>query len=435
MAVEKLLRHQIRLLKSKKPKTLMMAGRGAGKSQGAGRLVLKLLSEHKSILISGPTYKQLKIVLFREIETALRLHGVPYHLDKSQMIFTVTIGGEDLFVYGVSADSYESARGYTNITALIMDEAALHTKQCLDVLMACLRGQFEPQVYLLTTPRGSSNWTAAFLDDPDCEVITCGTKDNFFLSPAYIELLEKQYSGDFYRQEILGEIVDSITQALLSTADVKRMRQNLPVPAAGVWGRVAGLDVGLSLGGDPSVLVVREGPNFIDSASWQLADTNELATRVVQELVRLRVHTLVIDSTAIGKGPADVIRKMFPNTILINFGASSTDPAYTNRRAQIWMTMARKIKEGVISMPADGDVWNDVCEELGMTEYMLMRSTNKMMLEPKDKVKSKLGRSPDAGDAAALTFAIPDILLNEPTMPISGESSWHSSYGSNSWMG
>jgi PBSX family phage terminase large subunit len=232
MSEELLLPHQIALLESVTPYTLMIAGRGVGKSQGASRLVIKLLAEHKSTIISGPTYKQLKIVLFKAVEEALKIHKIPYHLNKAQMIFTIFLGAETLYIYGVSADSYETARGYTNVTALIIDEAALHTKECLDVLTACCRGQFDPvtkvpfkpQVYMVTTPRGSSNWTARYLDHPECTVISCGTKDNFFLSDAYISLLESQYSGDFYRQEILGEIVDSITLALVSQADVNRMK-------------------------------------------------------------------------------------------------------------------------------------------------------------------------------------------------------------------
>jgi hypothetical protein len=40
----------------------------------------------------------------------------------------------------------------------------------------------------------------------------------------------------------------------------------------------------------------------------------------------------------------------------------------------------------------------------GATRY---RSNNELILEDKDKIKARLGFSPDLGDAAALTFAEP----------------------------
>ena len=35
------------------------------------------------------------------------------------------------------------------------------------------------------------------------------------------------------------------------------------------------------------------------------------------------------------------------------------------------------------------------------------KSNNELILEPKDKIRERLGFSPDLGDAAALTFAVP----------------------------
>ena len=42
--------------------------------------------------------------------------------------------------------------------------------------------------------------------------------------------------------------------------------------------------------------------------------------------------------------------------------------------------------------------------EKGKTRF---KSNNELVLEPKDSIRERLGFSPDLGDAAALTFAIP----------------------------
>jgi hypothetical protein len=185
------------------------------------------------------------------------------------------------------------------------------------------------------------------------------------------------------------------------------------------------------LGGDASVLVTRQGANFLERHAWHLADANDLAQAVVTELVRQGVHTLYVDSTAIGKGPADIIRKMFPNTVLVNFGGSATNKLYRNKRAEIWMELAKRVKEGSVTMPNES-CWDNVCEELLNTEYMMMTGSNTMMLEPKQKVAAKLARSPDDGDAAALTCTMPDVPMIESDW--NHVPSYHVASGNNGWM-
>ena len=432
MAKESLLPHQLKLLKSITPVTVMMGGRGIGKSQAASRLILKKIAEGKSCLVSGPTYKQLKHVLFRGIQDAFDLHNVPNDLNKADMTFTTRVGGRTQYIYGTSASTYEDARGYTNITTLVMDEAALHTRECFEVLLACCRGQGPPEVYLLTTPKGSSNWTSSIIQDPNVTVIRAGTRDNFFLAPEYIKLLESQYSGDFLRQEIYGEIVDSITQALLSKADLDACCNNIPYAGEdGAWMKVAGLDVGRSLGGDPSVLVSRTGRNFQDCFKWQERDSMRLAEQVWAKCLELRIERLIVDETGLGGPVVDRLRQLWPGHVFgINFGSHSSDTRYRNERARIWMTMAQKIKAGV-HFP-DRELFEDPLEDLQYTEYF-HTSTGALQLESKDTVKSKLGRSTDAGDACALTYAHPDM----PRISVTNDyqTSWRPVTGAHGWMG
>ncbi len=54
--------------------------------------------------------------------------------------------------------------------------------------------------------------------------------------------------------------------------------------------------------------------------------------------------------------------------------------------------------------------------ELSVVEYKYLPS-GKIQLEPKDKIKEKIGKSPDLADSLALTFAYPvmprDMKLNK----------------------
>lgn len=63
--------------------------------------------------------------------------------------------------------------------------------------------------------------------------------------------------------------------------------------------------------------------------------------------------------------------------------------------------MAEWVKRGAALPPIP-----ELVGELVTPTYTFLNG--KFLLEPKDQVKVRLGRSPDLADALALTFAIPD---------------------------
>ena len=67
----------------------------------------------------------------------------------------------------------------------------------------------------------------------------------------------------------------------------------------------------------------------------------------------------------------------------------------------MWDTMAQWLRGGG-SLPDD----EELCAELAMPEYGY-DAKGRILLEAKDKMKERCGRSPDLADAAALTFATP----------------------------
>jgi hypothetical protein len=77
------------------------------------------------------------------------------------------------------------------------------------------------------------------------------------------------------------------------------------------------------------------------------------------------------------------------------------DPRYRNRRAEMWLEMAEWVKRGgaLPQVP-------ELVAELTTPTYTFVNG--RFALEEKDQVKKRLGRSPDLGDALALTFAMPD---------------------------
>jgi hypothetical protein len=101
-------------------------------------------------------------------------------------------------------------------------------------------------------------------------------------------------------------------------------------------------------------------------------------------------------------GAVDVLRANGYGPIDVQFAAPAMDPRYHNRRAEIWFGMADWIKRGgaLPSLP-------EIVAELVTPTYTFHKG--KFLLEEKDQVKKRLGRSPDLADALALTFGLVEM--------------------------
>ena len=142
-----------------------------------------------------------------------------------------------------------------------------------------------------------------------------------------------------------------------------------------------------------------------------------VASQVANIIDRIRPDMVNIDVGGNGAGVYDILRDMGYDRILnaVNFGSRpigtgpTGDKLYGNRRAEMYDLMREWFVagDGPVSVPDDDALQSDICGPewgSGATRY---NQANALMLEEKDKIKQRLGASPDLGDAAALTFAVP----------------------------
>ena len=86
----------------------------------------------------------------------------------------------------------------------------------------------------------------------------------------------------------------------------------------------------------------------------------------------------------------------------INFGAAAMDTErYANIRAEMYFKCRDWLEAGGVLTQN-----TELKTELSTVEYKFSAS-GRILLEPKDKVKERMGKSPDLADALALTFAMP----------------------------
>lgn len=114
-----------------------------------------------------------------------------------------------------------------------------------------------------------------------------------------------------------------------------------------------------------------------------------------------KVAMLFLDSAGICGPVAQRLRELgYRNVREVNFGAHSTNPKYKLMRSAMWGALKEWLPSGAI------DSSQELAEDLTAPDYSMTRQTE-ILLEPKERIRKRIGHSTDDGDALALTFAAP----------------------------
>lgn len=149
---------------------------------------------------------------------------------------------------------------------------------------------------------------------------------------------------------------------------------------------------------------------------WNDSDLMITAGKCVTLLRKFPTSIMNIDVGGLGAGVYDRLVEMGYGGRVnpVNFGSSplgigpTGDELYANRRAEIW-DIKRDWYDtpGGVQVPDDDVFHADETSAIWGSGKTRHSSNNELTLESKDSIRERLGFSPDLGDAAALTFAVP----------------------------
>ena len=202
---------------------------------------------------------------------------------------------------------------------------------------------------------------------------------------------------------ILGQFPPSSLNALLGIQEVEEAMKRVVRPEQFQWAQKRlGVDVA-RFGDDRSVIFPRQGLQAFKPVTMRGARTTAIAARVAQAQAKWGSELHLVDDTGHwGHGVIDnLITAQIP-ALAINFAEKAINGRYKNRRAEMWFSMADAVKAG-LALP----YIPDLVAELTTPTYTFMNG--QILIEEKDQIKKRLGRSPDIADALALTYAIPDM--------------------------
>lgn len=177
-----------------------------------------------------------------------------------------------------------------------------------------------------------------------------------------------------------------------------------------------GIDVGA--GSDRTVLTWRQGRRLLGQFAFVNSDPMASVGALVQKINELGIRKIKIDPIGVGWALAGRLRELSrvhnptnpeachnAEIIGVNFAELpdlGKEHLYLNKRAQVWWEVGREMSRlGLWSL--DG-LDEDTLQELTTPLYEIMDSRGKIKIEPKEKVKKRLGRSPDGADSLLLAF-------------------------------
>lgn len=228
------------------------------------------------------------------------------------------------------------------------------------------------------------------------------------------------YSASLYVSKVLGLFPADAQDGVIPWSwvrscvgpDAQALAGQLLVPVR------LGVDVGGSEQGDETVVYELRGKHVGRRWSVRSADPDKVARTVEDAIREANPDRVNIDSIGIGWGVMGMLRRTFPRLEVngVNVGEAASEPAkFVNLRSEIWWTVGRNLCK---------DRGWDLSEATEATLQQLASprwredASGRVVVEKKDEIRKRLGRSTDDADALLLSAFEP------ATKPEFDASSW-----------
>lgn len=395
----------------KKNRAVLVCHRRFGKSVGCiNELIRKALNNKKrapQYCYLGPFRNQAKLIAWEYLKYYSRaIPGVKVNESDLFVEFpTLHPGSPGAKIMIVGADKPDRLRGIY-LDGCVLDEYAQVKQNVYGEIIVPALTDRNGFAYFIGTPKGQNQFYERYLkalNDDRYFVCKYRVDETNVLTDQQVSEMKKEMTDIEIRQELLCDFTASASNVvipidLVTEAAARNIRPD----------QVAGLPLILSVdvarfGDDDSVLTWRQGLWMDKQIRLHGLNTMELANYIANLYYRKKPDAIIIDAGAMGAGVIDRLREMgIPSVFEINFGQQANDPnRYANIRAEIYFKLLEWLKDG-------GCIPNEprLKSELTVTEYKFT-SAGKIILQPKEEIKELTGRSPDAADSMALTFAVP----------------------------
>lgn len=407
-----------------------------------------LYSFPKSIVITtGPTWRQVEDILWKEIRSAYAGSKVPLGGNLAPSATQLTLDGKEWVALGLSTNDPNRFQGYHSEHLLvIVDEAAGVDEEIFEAIQGVLTSahcrlvlignptDIGGQFYRAFRTEGWSTGRTAAWDTPN--FTTFGITRDDIIGNTWESKVPRKENGDYnwpypwlitpkwaheaflewgtnhpaWFARVEGEFPDQGEYSVVPLGWIEKAQDRFK---DGSWDKHAPIILGVDVargGMDQSAICARQGNRVLWVKAYSGLDTQELAGEVAHEYRAIKATQANIDGIGLGAGVVDALKKDFRdvNYSEVNVSSSSTvldednNRVYRNLRAELWWAVRQSLDpkgDTLLQLPIDGKLLAD----LASPQYTFRPGV--IQIEDKEETKKRLGRSPDLGDALMLSFA------------------------------
>lgn len=171
--------------------------------------------------------------------------------------------------------------------------------------------------------------------------------------------------------------------------------------------RILGGDIA-DMGDDRTVWFPRQGLAYLPPIVLRKMDSVQIAGHGMAKANTWGADSIQVDATGgYGVGPSAIMRDQGFQVLSVQFAGEALDPRFYRKRDEIWWLVTEHLKSGASlpSVDTNGITIGDIVAEFSTPTFSY--KGDKIVVEPKDSIKARLGRSPDLAEAAACTHAFP----------------------------
>jgi len=313
-------------------------------------------------------------------------------------------GGHRIRIYG--ADRPDALRGLY-LDGVVLDEVAQMKPEVWGEIVRPALADRRGFAVFIGTPKGPNLFHELYRRAENRRNWSRGlwrASETTALPPSELEDVRRELSENQYRQEFLCDFQAVADDVLIPLAMADEAARRVVPERELLWAEKAiGVDVA-RFGEDSSAICRRQGRVCHPLQVFRGIPTDALAERVAFAVREFAPDAVNVDGGGPGPGVIDLLRRWGYAVNDIQFGSRPLEPGrWHNKRAEMWGLVREWLRTGGALPAEDAELRADLCAP----RFGFGADGHLLKLESKDRIKERGGRSPDRGDALALTFAVP----------------------------
>ena len=394
-------------------KAFLCHHRRAGKDLNCWNLMIVMAHKRVgSYFYLFPTYSQGKKAIWDAIDNSGRtfLSYIPNELieakNGTEMKIKLRNGS---MIQIVGTDNIDSVMG-TNPVGCVFSEYSLQDPKAWDYLSPILLVNDGWAVFN-GTPRGLNHFFELYqraMSDNAWFTQKLTVKDTGVVTDAQIDEERKDKPEWFSQQEYFCSFSASDELVLIPLELIETsIGRNVSYTYSPIS---AGLDLGYSLTGDPTALVIRQGGRVLLIDECRKDDYREIAGWAADRLNQYNCRNVAIDAIGWGAGAKQPLEDLGFNVFAVNVAETApTKDRFSRLRDELWFKCREWFDARQCCIPENLQLKNKLISELSGVTYEMLSATNKIKVQSKRDMRKDGKQSPNLADALCLTFAMPDM--------------------------